>query len=496
VSEPRPGYLLPHRATVAAIAGVLLGMLLAALNQTIVATALPRITEDLGGLNHYSWVFSAYMLAATVSGPIYGRLSDAYGRRPFFVAGVLFFMAGSVVGGTADSMTQVIAARAIQGLGAGALIPLAMAVIGDLVPPSDRGRWQGLTGAVFGIASVLGPFSGGWIADNADWRWVFFVSLPVGFVALAVAGTTLRIPPHPDRATGIDYWGAALLAAGLSCLLLGIVRLGESGAVDPLDVAVLFAAGAALLAVLGWHERRTPNPIVPLSLFRMRTFSAAAGASFAVGIGMFGAIMFVPLFVQGVLGESATNAGLVLTPLMLALVVASVGSGQLISRTGHYRWAIVAGPVVMGLGFALLAGLDASSSHGNATVAMIVLGLGLGLLIQNLLLVIQNTVPSRELGTATSAGQFFRTTGGTIGVTAMGALMTAGLPAGAAAGASLAGGGGAASGAGPQQLADAIHPVFMLGLPLMAVALALVLLIPEIPLRRTVREPEPPPVPA
>jgi EmrB/QacA subfamily drug resistance transporter len=494
VSEPRPGYLLPHRATVAAIGGVLVGMLLAALNQTIVATALPRIAEDLGGLSHYSWVFSAYMLAATVTVPIYGRLSDAYGRRPFFVAGILFFMAGSVVGGTADSMTQVILARAIQGLGAGALIPLAMAVIGDLVPPSDRGRWQGLTGAVFGVASLLGPFSGGWIADHADWRWVFFVSLPVGFVALAVVMLTLRIPPHPDRATQIDYSGAALLAAGLSFVLLGTVRLGDAAARDPVEVAALFAAGAVLLGVLGWHERRTPNPIVPLSLFRLRAFSAAAATSFAVGVGMFGAIMFVPLFVQGVLGESATNAGLVLTPLMLALVATTAGSGQVISRTGHYRWALVSGPVLMACGFALLGALDPGSSQLDATVAMIVLGLGLGLLIQNLMLVIQNTVPSRELGAATSAGQFFRTTGGTVGVTVMGAVMTAGLPAGV----SLAGAGSATggAGAGPEQLADAIHPVFMLGLPVMAIALALVLLIPETPLRRTVREPEPPAVPA
>jgi EmrB/QacA subfamily drug resistance transporter len=494
VSEPRPGYLLPHRATVAAIGGVLVGMLLAALNQTIVATALPRIAEDLGGLSHYSWVFSAYMLAATVTVPIYGRLSDAYGRRPFFVAGILFFMAGSVVGGTADSMTQVIAARAIQGLGAGALIPLAMAVIGDLVPPSDRGRWQGLTGAVFGLASVLGPFSGGWIADHADWRWVFFVSLPVGFLALAVVMVTLRIPPHPDRATHIDYWGAALLAAGLSFVLLGTVRLGDASTRDPVETAALFAVGAALLGALGWHERRTPSPIVSLSLFRLRTFSAAAATSFAVGVGMFGAIMFVPLFVQGVLGASATNAGLVLTPLMLALVTASVGSGQIISRTGHYRWAIVAGPVLMAVGFLLLGALDTASTQADATVAMIVLGLGLGLLIQNLMLVIQNTVPSRELGAATSAGQFFRTTGGTIGVTVMGAVMTAGLPAGVSlAGSGAVSGGG---GIGPEQLADAIHPVFMLGLPIMAVALALVLLIPETPLRRTVRETEPPPVPA
>jgi EmrB/QacA subfamily drug resistance transporter len=494
VSEPRPGYLLPHRATVAAIGGVLIGMLLAALNQTIVATALPRIAEDLGGLSHYSWVFSAYMLAATVTVPIYGRLSDAYGRRPFFVAGILFFMAGSIVGGTAASMTQVIVARAIQGLGAGALIPLAMAVIGDLVPPSDRGRWQGLTGAGFGVASVLGPFSGGWIADHADWRWVFLVSLPVGFVALAVVMATLRIPPHPDRATQIDYSGAALLAAGISFVLLGTVRLGDAAGRDPVEIAALFAAGAALLAVLGWHERRTLNPIVPLSLFRLRTFSAAVATSFAVGVAMFGAIMFVPLFVQGVLGGSATNAGLVLTPLMLALVTASAGSGQVISRTGHYRWAIVSGPVLMACGFVLLGALDPGSSQGDATVAMIVLGLGLGLLIQNLMLVIQNTVPSRELGAATSAGQFFRTTGGTVGVTVMGAVMTAGLPAGV----SLAGAGSAAGSGGvaPEQLADAIHPVFMLGLPVMAIALALVLLIPEIPLRRTVRETEPPPAPA
>jgi EmrB/QacA subfamily drug resistance transporter len=490
VSAQRPGYLLPHRATVAAIGGVLLGMLLAVLNQTIVATALPRVAQDLGGLAHYSWVFSAYMLAATVTVPIYGRLSDAYGRRPFFVAGILFFMAGSVVGGTADSMTQIILARAIQGLGAGALIPLAMAVIGDLVPPSDRGRWQGLTGAVVGVGSVLGPFSGGWIADHADWRWVFFVSLPVGFVALAAVLLTLRIPPHPDRATRIDYSGAALLAAGLSCVLLGTVRLGDSAARDPIEIAALFAAGAALLGVLGWHERRTPNPIVPLSLFRLRTFSVAVATSFAVGVGMFGAIMFVPLFVQGVLGASATNAGLVLTPLMLALVAASVTSGHVISRTGHYRWAIVSGPVLMACGFALLGRLDTGSSQSDATVAMILLGLGLGLLIQNLVLVIQNTVPSRELGAATSAGQFFRTTGGTVGVTVMGAVMTGGLPAGV----SLAGAG--SGGLAREQLADAIHPVFMLGLPVMAIALALVVLIPERPLRRTVREVEPPAVPA
>jgi EmrB/QacA subfamily drug resistance transporter len=483
VTEPRPGYLLSPRATILALSGVLLGMLLAALNQTIVATALPRITDDLGGLAHYSWVFSAYMLASTVTVPMYGRLSDIHGRRPFFVVGIVVFMAGAVVGGTAGSMTQLIVARAIQGLGAGALIPLAMAVIGDLIPPSDRGRWQGLTGAVFGLASILGPLSGGWIADNTDWRWVFFVSLPVGVLALVVVIATLRIPPHPDRAGDVDYTGAALLATGVSCVLLGTVRIGEQSPGGSGEVAALLAAGVAVLGLLAWHERRAEHPIVPVSLFRLRTFSAAAAASFAVGMGMFGAIMFVPLFVQGVLGQSATSAGLVLTPLMLGLVSASVGSGQLIARTGRYRWAIVSGPLVMAGGFALLSGLDPGSSRGAATLAMVVLGLGLGLVMQNLLLVVQNTVPSRDLGVATSATQFFRTTGGTIGVSVMGALMAAGLPAGAAT-------------ASPRELAHAIHPVFLIGLPLMTVAFVLVLLIPETPLRRSVREPEPAPAPA
>jgi EmrB/QacA subfamily drug resistance transporter len=459
------GYLLPRRATLFAMSGVLLGMLLAALNQTIVATALPRIVGDLGGVEHYSWVFSAYMLGATVTTPIYGRLSDVYGRRRFFVAGILIFMAGAVVAGTATSMTQLVIARAIQGIGAGALIPLAVATLGDLIPPSERGRWQGLTGAVFGFASVIGPTTGGWISDHADWRWVFFVSLPVGVVALVVVSATLKIPPHPDRGTKVDYTGAALLAFGLSSGLLAIVQGG------PIE---LYAVAALVLVLFVWWERRVDQPIVPVELFEQRAFTAPNLAAFSVGAGMFGAIMFVPLFVQGVMGASATASGIVLTPLMLSMMATSVGSGQLISRTGRYRWALIGGPVVMGLGFLLLATMSVSSGRGHATVAMVITGLGLGLLIQNLSLVVQNGVPSRHLGAATSAAQFFRSIGGTIGVSVMGAMLAARMPE--------------TGTASPDQLADAIHPVFVVGVPLMAVTLAIVLAIPELPLRRTVRE--------
>lgn len=488
------GYLLPRRDTLLALTGVLLGMLLAALNQTILATALPRIVADVGGAEHYSWVFSGYMLAVAVTTPIYGRLSDIYGRRPFFIAGIGLFIAGAVVGATANSMLQVVLARAVQGLGAGALMPLAFATIGDLVPASDRGRWQGLTGAVFGVASVIGPTTGGWIADNADWRWVFLVSLPVSLVALAFIITTLRIPPHPERGTHVDYTGAALLAAGLCVSLLATVRGGQDAPWGSAQIVGLFAAGAVLLIAFVAWERRQEQPIVPIALFADRTVAFGTLAGFFTGMGMFGTIVFVPLFMQGALGDSATSSGLVLAPLMLAMVVTSAGSGQVITRTGRYRWALLSGPVVVGAGFALLATLDVHSGRLHATLAMVIVGLGLGLLMQNLVLAIQNSVPSRHMGAATSAAQLSRSLGNSVGVSAMGAILLAGLPAGSGLGVLTAGGGAPGGGAA---LADALHPVFLLGLPLMAITLGLVALMPEAPLRRAVRDdvaqPEPEP---
>ena len=487
------GYLLSRRDTLLALTGVLLGMLLAALNQTILATALPRIVADVGGAEHYSWVFSGYMLAVAVTTPIYGRLSDIYGRRPFFIVGIGLFIVGAIVGATANSMLQVVLARAVQGLGAGALMPLAFATIGDLVPASDRGRWQGLTGAVFGVASVIGPTTGGWIADNADWRWVFLVSLPVSVVALGFIVTTLKIPPHPERGTHVDYTGAALLAVGLCVTLLATVRGGQDAPWGSAQIVGLFAAGAVVLATFIAWERRQEQPIVPIGLFAERPVTFGTLAGFFTGMGMFGTIVFVPLFMQGALGDSATSSGLVLAPLMLAMVATSAGSGQIITRTGRYRWALLAGPVVMGAGFAMLAGLDIHSGRVQATLAMTVVGLGLGLLLQNLVLVIQNAVPSRHMGAATSAAQLSRSLGNTVGVSVMGAILAAGLPAAGGLGTITGIGGGPGNG---KVLADALHPVFLLGLPLMAITLGLVALIPEVPLRRGVRDDITTPLPA
>lgn len=500
-------YPLGRRRTLFVFAGLLLGMLLAALNQTIVATALPKIVADLGGFEHYSWVFSAYMLAATVTVPLYGKLSDIYGRRPLFVLAIVLFMAGSVVSGLAPSMSVLILGRVIQGLGAGGLIPLAMAVIADLIAPRERGKWQGLTGAVFGIASVVGPATGGWISDNASWRWAFFVSLPFGLLALVVVwrGFTME-PPH--RSHRVDYVGAALLTAGVSSGLLATVWGGTQYPWASAEIVGLYTVCAVLLGVFLFWERRVPEPILPLDLFRNRTFAAAQVALFVIGAAMFGTIIFIPLFVQGVLGESATNSGAILTPLMLALILASVLSGQVVSRTGRYKAILLASPLVLAVGFYLLAQLDVHSTGAETTRDMVVVGIGLGLGMQTFVLVVQNAVPQSVMGVATSTTQFFRTIGATIGVTVMGALLTsrlhvelaARLPGsaqeqlgGATSLGSLVAGGGQGLPADMaatlrDALAAAMHPVFVIGLPLMAVALAATLLIEQRELRRTVHE--------
>jgi EmrB/QacA subfamily drug resistance transporter len=508
VSETSNGaYLLGKRRTLIVFAGLLLGMLLAALNQTIVATALPDIVADLGGFEHYSWVFSAYMLASTVTVPLYGKLSDVYGRRPFFLLAIVLFMVGAVVSGLAPSMTVLILGRAIQGLGAGGLIPLAMAVIGDLIAPRERGKWQGLTGAVFGVASVVGPATGGWISDNASWRWAFFVSLPFGLLALVVVqrGFTME-PSHSEHS--IDYTGAALLTAGLSTGLLATVWGGTQYPWGSAQIVGMFVVSAAVLVGFVAWERRAREPILPLDLFRNRTFAASQVALFFIGSAMFGTILYIPLFVQGVLGESATSSGAILTPLMLALIGASVLAGQIVSRTGHYKAVLLTSPVVLTVGFWLLSRLDAHSTLHETTRDMIVVGIGLGLGMSTFVLVVQNAVPRSMMGVATASTQFFRTIGATIGVTVMGAMLTTNLqdelatrlsPAqldelgGAASPGALVSGGAAglsasAASALRDALGAAIQPVFALGVPLMLAALAATFFVERRELRRTVRD--------
>ena len=500
-------YLLGRRRTLIVFAGLLLGMLLAALNQTIVATALPDIVADLGGFDHYSWVFSAYMLTSTVTVPLYGKLSDVYGRRPFFLLAIVLFMAGAVVSGLAPTMTVLILGRALQGLGAGGLIPLAMAVIGDLIAPRERGKWQGLTGAVFGVASVVGPATGGWISDNASWRWAFFVSLPFGLLALVVVqkGFTME-PAHREHA--IDYIGAALLTAGLSTGLLATVWGGTQYPWASAEIVGLFAVSVVLLVVFVAWERRAREPILPLDLFRNRTFAASQVALFFIGAAMFATILYVPLFVQGVLGESATSSGAILTPLMLALIGASVAAGQLVSRTGRYKAVLLTSPVVLAVGFWLLSRLDAHSTLHETTRDMIVVGLGLGLGTSTFVLVVQNAVPRSMMGVATAGTQFFRTIGATIGVTVMGAMLTSNLHdelserlsaarladvEGAASPGSLVAGGAASlpadvAAALRGALGAALEPVFALGVPLMVVALAATVFVERRELRRSVHE--------
>jgi len=500
-------YLLGKRRTLIVFAGLLLGMLLAALNQTIVATALPDIVADLGGFDHYSWVFSAYMLTSTVTVPLYGKLSDVYGRRPFFLLAIVLFMAGAVVSGLAPTMTVLILGRALQGLGAGGLIPLAMAVIGDLIAPRERGKWQGLTGAVFGVASVVGPATGGWISDNASWRWAFFVSLPFGLLALVVVqkGFTME-PAHREHS--IDYIGAALLTAGLSTGLLATVWGGTQYPWASAEIVGLFAVSVVLLVVFVAWERRAREPILPLDLFRNRTFAASQVALFFIGAAMFATILYVPLFVQGVLGESATSSGAILTPLMLALIGASVAAGQLVSRTGRYKAVLLTSPVVLAVGFWLLSRLDAHSTLHETTRDMIVVGLGLGLGTSTFVLVVQNAVPRSMMGVATAGTQFFRTIGATIGVTVMGAMLTSNLHdelserlsaaqladvGGAASPGSLVAGGAASlpadvAAALRGALGAALEPVFALGVPLMVVALAATVFVERRELRRSVHE--------
>src|SRR5947209_2224630 len=371
-----------RRETLLTMTGVLLVMLLASLDQTIVGTAMPRIISDLQGFDRYTWVTTAYLLTSTVMVPIYGKLSDLYGRKPIFLVGIVLFLVGSAASGEAQTMNQLIAFRAFQGLGAAALLPIALAVIGDLFTPRERGRWQGLTGAVFGLSSVLGPTAGGWITDHSTWRWVFYVNVPIGIIALLVL--IFLMPSLRSKNTGkpsIDYIGAALLIAGTVPLLLGFTWAGSQYDWLSWQILSLFAESIVFVTLFilfeARLERRNEQPIINPSLFKNGIFSVSVIITMITSMGMFGSILFLPLYAQGVLGISATNSGLILTPMMGGLIFISVISGQLVSRFGKYKWLAFVGMAISIGGSLLLLLLVVKSTYTLLIVALIVLGLGL-----------------------------------------------------------------------------------------------------------------------
>ncbi len=403
--------------------GLMLVVLLAALDQTIVATALPTIVGDLGGLNRLAWVTSAFLLAQTAVTPLYGKFGDLYGRKRILQSAVVLFLAGSVLCGQAHSMTELIAFRAVQGLGAGGLIVLTQSVIGDIVPPRERGRYQGLFGAVFGVASVGGPLLGGVIVQAVSWRWIFYVNLPVGAVALAVLGATLPAAARRGRPS-IDYVGASLLASGLSAIVLVTSLGGNTWAWGSAQVVLVGALGVLLIVAFVLAERSAREPVLPLALLRDRVFAVAGSLSLIVGFALFGAVTFLPLYFQTVDLASPTSAGLRLVPMMAGVLTMSIVSGRVITRVGRYRAFPIIGTVLMTIGLAMLSRLDVGTSGATAAVSLLVLGLGLGSVMQVLVLAVQNAVDYSLLGTATSGVTMMRGIGGSLGTAVFGAIFT------------------------------------------------------------------------
>ncbi|GAA4555733.1 MDR family MFS transporter [Planotetraspora kaengkrachanensis] len=487
---------LPHRQIMIVLTGVAAGMLLAALDQSIVGTALPRIVSELGGLDKLSWVVTAYLLTSTAATPLWGKISDLYGRRIIFQAAIGIFLVGSALAGLSQNIGQLITFRAIQGLGGGGLMALAFSIIGDVIPPRERGRYQGYFGAVFGTSSVAGPLLGGFFTDGPGWRWIFWINLPVGVISLIVTSLALKIPlvrrPHK-----IDYLGAAIIVAGVSCLLLYLDWAGsEFGWTAPGSLA-LIAGFVALAALFVLVELRAAEPIIPMRLFRNAIYSVGNAYTFLAGLAMFGGLIFLPVYLQAVQGMSPTRSGLALLPAVFGIFSTAMTSGQLMSRTGRYKIFPIIGAIVLIVALALLATIRVDSPYWQVAIYAYLFGAGLGFTMQTIVTAVQNAVDRADMGTATSSTTFFRMMGAAIGTAIMGAVLTNRLTHHLAAefgGRVPAGGVDSNNVQAIQQLpppvkehvlvafTNAIDDVFLVSIPFVVLALVVGFFLKEIPL--------------
>ena len=403
--------------------GVMSAMLLAALDQTIIATAMPKIVQELHGLEHLSWVFTAYLLASTVIVPISGKLSDIYGRKIFYMVSIIIFLIGSILSGLAQNMTELIIFRAIQGIGGGAIMANSFTIIGDLFPPSERGKWQGMLGGVFGLASVVGPMLGGWLTDNASWRWAFYINMPIGALAMGLIFFLMPKIAIDIKDKTIDYLGSIALTVALVTLLLGFVLGGSQYPWNSKEIIGLFAASIVSFFIFGRIEKKAREPILPLSLFKNSIFSISMLIVFLAGVAMFGVILYIPLFAQIVLGISATNSGTILTPLMLGLIFSSIITGQIFSRTGKYKLLIILGLGIIPIALFLLSNMNPQTTQGGLILRSIFVGVGLGIIMPTFTVVVQNAFDHSKLGVVTASTQLFRQIGGTVGVAIMGSIL-------------------------------------------------------------------------
>ncbi|MFI6832789.1 MDR family MFS transporter [Kribbella sp. NPDC050241] len=491
-----PGYL-SHKQILVVLGGLMAGMFLAALDQSIVGTALPQIVSEFNSLDKLSWVVTAYLLTSTASTPLWGKISDLYGRRPLFIAAIVTFLAGSVLAALSQNIEMLIGFRAVQGLGAGGLMSLAFATIGDVIPPRERGKYMGYFGAVFGLSSVAGPLLGGLLTDGPGWRWIFWINLPIGLVALGIVGAVLRLP-HVRRSHKIDYLGAAVVTGAVTSLLLAVSWSGPTNGWGTGTTIALLAAAVVLAVTFVIVELRVAEPIIPMDLFKGRIFSGYAGYAFLLGFAMFGALIFLPLYLQAVKDMSPTRSGLALLPMIVGIFSASIPSGQLMSKTGRYKVYPIISSVLVGGAMLLLSTLSLGTPYWHLAIYMFIMGAGLGLSMQITVTAAQNSVDRKHMGSATSTMTFFRSMGGAIGTAVYGAVLTSrlkehlgdivpnatqtvvdGLAKAANSVQALHGLKEPMKGWALHGLVDSMGDVFLVSLPFLAIALILAIITPE-----------------